>query len=186
MKLKVLLHLASEIQEEIGGLQQLKNLLERRGLFNEKKAKQVLADEIALRGIAGILQDYYSGVERVFKRVAVEIDERLPRGESWHRDLLAQMKREIPGLRPPLIAEETFTLLNELRSFRHRVGNIYTFNLLPEKVLGYLLKLPQINKNFEQDVFSFLARMKEMVEEEIESEIKAETEPEDITEEAEI
>lgn len=170
MKLKVLLHLVSEIQEEISSLQQLKNLLEKKGLFNEKKAKHVLADEIALRGVAGILQDYYSGVERVLKRIAVEVDERLPRGESWHRDLLAQMKREIPGLRPPLISEETFTLLNDLRSFRHRVGNIYTFNLLPEKVLTYLLKIPHIDKNFEQDVFSFLAQMKEMVEEEIESE----------------
>ena len=39
---------------------------------------------LEVRGVASVLQDFYSGVERVFERIAVELDGELPRGGVWH------------------------------------------------------------------------------------------------------
>ena len=39
---------------------------------------------LEVRGVASVLQDFYSGVERVFERIAVELDGELPRGGDWH------------------------------------------------------------------------------------------------------
>ncbi|MDH7577560.1 MAG: hypothetical protein QHH75_06945 [Bacillota bacterium] len=170
MRLKEVLHLFSAVQEELEQLGRLKLLLEEKGFFTADRAKKVLSNEIILRGVAGILQDYYSGVERLFKRIALEVDEKLPKGESWHKELLSQMKREIPGLRPPVISHETFQLLDGLRGFRHRVGNIYAFDLVPQKVAPHLFTLPEIDARLRQDVTSFLFLLKKSAEEEIERE----------------
>ena len=37
------------------------------------------------------LAQVYSGIERIFERIANEIDKHLPKGERWHTDLLTQM-----------------------------------------------------------------------------------------------
>lgn len=57
-----------------------------------------------------------------------------PQGPGWHRDLLLQMSGEISGRRPPVISRATRHCLDEYRSFRHIVRNIYTFNLRPMRV----------------------------------------------------
>ncbi len=114
-----------------------------------------------------MIQDYYSGVERIFKRIAAEIDERLPKGENWHKSLLDQMKIEVPGVRPRVISKTTYSKLDDLRSFRHRVGNIYGFNLIPERVLAHLLALPELDVSFRNDVRTFLQEMKSIVKDRI-------------------
>jgi len=40
-----------------------------------------------------MLHSFYTGVENIFKRVAVEIDGAPPTGESWHRGLLDAIGR---------------------------------------------------------------------------------------------
>jgi hypothetical protein len=39
-----------------------------------------------------LLHSFYTGVENIFKRVAVELDGEPVRGDSWHRELLLRMK----------------------------------------------------------------------------------------------
>jgi hypothetical protein len=48
---------------------------------------------IELSALAAMLHSFYTGVENIFKRVAVEIDSAPPRGEAWHRELLDSMTR---------------------------------------------------------------------------------------------
>ena len=41
--------------------------------------------------IAKNLVDCYSGIENIFRRIALEVDLRMPDGSRWHKELLAQM-----------------------------------------------------------------------------------------------
>lgn len=155
LTLRDLVYLEAEVTEEIEKLSQVCTILQKKGFFERATAERKLGDELVLRGVAGMLQDYYSGVERIFKRIAVEVDERLPKGKSWHKALLDQMKVDIPGIRPKVISSATYEKLDELRSFRPRVGNIYGFNLIPERVVHYLLSLSELDNSFKSDIRAF-------------------------------
>lgn len=86
-------------------------------------------DSFELRALGSILHDLYNGAEGMCHRIAKEIDQRLPTGTNWHRDLLNQMTMPIPGVRPPVFQPETVILLEQYRSFRHVVRHIYGFKL---------------------------------------------------------
>lgn len=45
-------------------------------------------DDLYLDGIALNLHGFYSGIERLFERIAVQVDGRLPQGANWHKALL--------------------------------------------------------------------------------------------------
>jgi len=46
-------------------------------------------DFIQARAAGSIIHDFYCGVEKLFERVAVNIDGKLPKGEDWHTELLS-------------------------------------------------------------------------------------------------
>ena len=84
------------------------------------------------RTIASDLAEVYSGIERIFERIAREIDMQMPRGSRWHNDLLEQMAEQRPE-RPPVISANTLLRLKEILDFRHKVNNIYRDELIYEK-----------------------------------------------------
>ena len=101
---------AAEAQVEFGGLTDAPAILK-------------------MRGIASILADIYQGAEKAFLRVAKTTRESIPSGPDWHQALLNQMKREAPDLRPAVIQLETYTLLDDFRTLRHKVRHLYGFEL---------------------------------------------------------
>ena len=82
--------------------------------------------------IAKNLVDCYRSVENIFKRIALDVDLRIPDGSRWHKELLAQMA-EPQEERQPVISQETFELLQEYLEFRHVFNNIYGEELIYEK-----------------------------------------------------
>jgi hypothetical protein len=119
-------------------------------------------DDAYLKATAYDLHGFYGGLERIFEAVASTIDGSVPDGESWHRDLLQQMGREMQGIRPALFSEETVNLMDELRRFRHRIRNIYSFNLVPERIKALVEKLPCLSAEANtslQDFAQFLDRI---------------------------
>ena len=83
-----------------------------------------IVDALALN-----LQSLYTGMEQIFEAIAREVDEDLPAGPNWHRDLLDQMGADVPGRRPAVIEDESRACLHEARAFRHVVRNVYSHNL---------------------------------------------------------
>jgi hypothetical protein len=81
------------------------------------------------RAGASIIHDFYSGVEKIFKRIAVNIDKNLPADEDWHSQLLLQMSIPIKGVRDSVISESLFKEFKEYLRFRHLFRNIYGFEL---------------------------------------------------------
>jgi len=119
-------------------------------------------DEAYLKAIAYDLHGFYTGLERIFKSVANTIDDRIPSGENWHKELLKQMTMEIEGIRPALLSNEARDLLDEFMRFRHRVRNIYSFNLLPERVKNLVERLPAAHEKAKGDLFAFVHFLKQI------------------------
>jgi hypothetical protein len=112
-------------------------------------------DDAYLKAVAYDLHGFYTGLERVFQSVADTIDDHLPAGENWHKDLLFNMGKEIENVRPALLSRETVTLLEKYLRFRHRVRNIYSFNLIPERIKGLIEELPAIHKQVRLNLEDF-------------------------------
>jgi hypothetical protein len=98
----------------------------------DKAAKQ--DDDFYLDSVALNLHAFYSGLERIFEKLASTIDGAIPSAANWHQELLAQMQTEIPSVRPAVISSQLKESLEEYRGFRHVVRNVYTYHLKPEKL----------------------------------------------------
>lgn len=104
--------------------------------------------------IATDLADVYKGIERIFERIAREVDTHVPTGAEWHKNLLAQMAAQRPE-RVPVISEQTFLRLEALLSFRHVVNNIYGEKLIYEKTEPHAKSIDALFANVSQDLRTF-------------------------------
>jgi len=86
------------------------------------------------RILASILHDFYTGIERIFLRIAKEIDGKVPGGKDWHKALLVEMTKDLEKLRPPLITIEFSDKLEEYLRFRHLFRNVYGFVIEKERM----------------------------------------------------
>ncbi|WP_423225516.1 hypothetical protein [Candidatus Amarolinea aalborgensis] len=121
--------LATRLREN---LVDLARVVERTDRLLVKAAQQ--NDDDYLDGVALNLHSFYTGVEQLLEVIARQFDGSVPQGPDWHRDLLLQMSGELSGRRPPVISRATRHCLDEYRSFRHIVRNVYTFNLRPTRL----------------------------------------------------
>jgi len=118
--------------------------------------------DIYLDSIALNLHGFYSGIERLFELIARHVDQRLPAGEMWHRDLLQQMAEEITNVRPAVISPERIASLDHLRRFRHLVRNVYTFNLSPDKLKSLIADLPGLWLRVQAELLAFADFLSEL------------------------
>ena len=116
---------------------------------------QTTQDDDYIGTLALNLHGFYTGVERCLEEVARQLDESVPSGTDWHRRLLRQMTAELPDLRPPVIQSETRHRIDEYRSFRHVVRNVYTFDLQPDRVVVLAEKLVATFTAFKSDMETF-------------------------------
>ena len=84
-----------------------------------------LIDRTAL---GAVLQSFYNGVENIFQTVAKRVDQDMPAGADWHRQLWAQMARATAA-RLPLITPATADQLEPYLGFRHIARHTYSFAL---------------------------------------------------------
>lgn len=110
------------------------------------------------------LHGFYSATERIFLDVARTMEANVPAGSGWHQDLLVQMASDLPGVRPPVIHQEARRCLDEYRSFRHLVRNVYAFNLRPSRLMELIdglrpcLEMTTDDLNQFADLLEHLAR----------------------------
>jgi len=105
--------------------------------------------------LAAILHSFYSGVEKLFKRLAVEVDGEAPRGEFWHSELLDRMSSRAPR-RPAVLSEELRMELEEYMDFRHLFRHAYTFQLRWPKMAPLVLRLEAVMARLEGEAELFL------------------------------
>ncbi len=119
------------------------------------KCRDTAPTEIELSALAATLHSFYTGVENIFKRVAVELDGKPVRGDAWHRELLLRTKT--PTARhPALLSEELHDTLNEYLRFRHVFRNAYSFDLDWRKMSPLVLRLEATFQKLENALDNFL------------------------------
>ncbi len=152
MKLEEVLarRLAAEVESELASLAAL----------DEELANAPQQDDIySLRARGSILHDFYNGVERVFVRIARELNGGVPRGDQWHRDLVDDMTLEISEVRPAVIDRSLAQALGEYLRFRHVFRNVYGGVLEAERMASLEKRLPETLAAFRDRVQAFVAWM---------------------------
>ena len=119
-----------------------------------KKAKK-REDDFYLDSVALNLHGFYSGLERIFEKIAASVDGSVPAGANWHKELLDQMSMEITGIRPAVISSDLKHKLDEYRGFRHVVRNVYTYHLSPEKIKPLVDNVQEVIANSEKELSAF-------------------------------
>ena len=104
--------------------------------------------------IANKLADVYNGIERIFERIAREVDTDVPTGSRWHKNLLTQMAEQRPE-RLPVLSENTAVQLEELLKFRHKVNNIYGEELKYEETEPHAKSIDILFASVSQDLRTF-------------------------------
>ena len=126
-----------------------------------KKMEEASAEDLAdLKDLVAMrLPVFYMGVENIFKRIAEEIDMDEPQGKNWHTDLLQQMSTSRAS-RPSVISEKTAAALTLILKFRHRVRNIYVFELEIEKTVENAQQVCNIFDDLSTELDAFIMWLK--------------------------
>jgi hypothetical protein len=120
---------------------------------NSQKSPDEL--EIYMDSVALNLHGIYSGIERIFELIVRRVDQNMPAGDLWHRQLLKQVSQDKRDIRPSVIGPESFVFMDELRRFRHLVRNVYTFNLLPDKIEPVISGLTGVWPRVKAEILAF-------------------------------
>ena len=153
-----------ELVERIRGeIPDLDQTVERALTAWEKAQKIAEEPNLMLDSVALNLHGFYSGVERLFDLIARHIDQKMPTGETWHRDLLGQMAQE-QTTRPAVIGKDSLAYLDEFRRFRHLVRNVYTINLIPDKMAGLVTTLPKLWAKLQAELSAFADFLEDMAQ----------------------
>ncbi|MGB8701609.1 MAG: hypothetical protein WCD18_19515 [Thermosynechococcaceae cyanobacterium] len=75
--------------------------------------------------VAYQVHNLYCAAEDLLKLVARVFENQIGTGGDWHRVILLRLSEAIEGIRPALLSEETFGVMNALRGFRHFVRHVY-------------------------------------------------------------
>ncbi len=115
---------ARRIRLELAELEKTVNRAERAMIAAQSDVEN---QDLFLDSAALNFHDFYTGLERIFSQIARVVDNNMPSGRDWHRDLLNQMGIAISQLRPRVLSAATIQALDEYRRFRHVVRNVYAF-----------------------------------------------------------
>jgi hypothetical protein len=111
-------------------------------------------NQIELSALAAMLHSFYTGIENIFKRVAVEMDGGPPTGEIWHRRLLDSMTR--PGTDRPAVIHSAFRdVLRGYLDFRHVFRHAYTHELQWRKMSALVLGCQETFRQLEVEFEAF-------------------------------
>lgn len=140
-------------------LPELAFLVERARLGWDKA--KTLNDDYYLDGVALNLHGFYSGLEKIFEKIAATVDGSVPNAANWHQELLSQMSMEIPEVRPAVISQELRDMLEDYRGFRHVVRNVYTHLLNPEKIELLITRIELVLEKLTAELNAFAKFLQE-------------------------
>jgi hypothetical protein len=111
--------------------------------------------EFLLEAAAFSVHSAYTAIERLFVEIARTVDQTVPSGAEWHRDLVRQMQLAPSGVRPAVLSDSVAQQLQETLRFRHLVRNVYASYLDAERVAENVRRLLHIEPSLERDLLAF-------------------------------
>jgi len=104
--------------------------------------------------MAEILVDFYTCLETLFLRISRFFENNL-QTDKWHSDLLHKMTLEMNKIRPAVLSDKTYQLLNEFLKFRHFRRYYFEFEYDWEKLEFLESKYRQVKPLLHKDLQSF-------------------------------
>lgn len=133
--------------------------LEIEKIFLRIEERQGRQDPVHVESLAYQLHNLYCAFEDLFEFVADFFENRIEDKARYHWEILWHMKLAIEGIRPALLSEESYKLLNSLRSFRHFFRHAYAYELDSRKVALVLQDALALRRSYAKDVDEFLAQL---------------------------
>ncbi len=93
-----------------------------------ERAQQRTPDLVETTAIASVLHSFYNGIENIFLSIAKRLDQYLPTGAQWHRELLVHISQATAN-REEVLTEELAQKLASYLAFRHFYRHSYSFFL---------------------------------------------------------
>jgi hypothetical protein len=110
---------------------------------------------IEREAIATMLHSFYTGVEFILRGIAVEFDGDVPKSADWHSALLEQMTASTFS-RPAVLSNATSLELREFLEVRHRIRNIYGFEVDWSRMKPLTQRAPSALDKFESELRRFI------------------------------
>ncbi len=129
----------------------------------EKKTEALRNDinsEDITNSLAYKLHNLYSAYEDMFKMVARFFENQIDDVGRYHTDLLKRMSIEIEGVRPNVLSEESFGVLDELRGLRHVFRHAYGSVLDAERIIKLAEKSMKLKRSFLKDFEDFKGKLR--------------------------
>jgi hypothetical protein len=120
-------------------------------ISNSSKAEP---DFVELSALATMLHSLYTGIENIFKRIALEIDDSIPSGYASHSELLAAMTQSTQH-RPSVISDDLRTRLGAYLSYRHVFRHAYSFQLEWGKMRDLVLQSEETWQQLQNELDQF-------------------------------
>jgi len=146
--------LKEDILDEINMIDQTLNAL------SDFKRKIILKNvNTEQKAVAGTyLMNFYTGVENIIKRVSKEYYQTLPKGASWHKELL-ELSFNPPHDKMPLFSREIVSRLNPYRGFKHLFVSGYGFKLEMELMISLIENVDDLWIDIKKMITEFLSRL---------------------------
>lgn len=104
------------------------------------------------------LMNFYNGVENILKRISKEYYLAMPKGESWHKELLV-LSFNPPEGKVAIFTQGIVERLHSYRNFRHRFVSGYGFQLKGEKMLELIDNIEPLWSDIKKAISDFLDKL---------------------------
>jgi len=126
------------------------------GIYTRIEDRKRRKDKAAMESVGYQLHNLYCAFEDLFKIVAETFENNIQDKSKYHLELLKRMAISIEGVRPRLLSQECFLLLDNLRSFRHLFRHAYSYELDKRKLKIVMDDAFSLRMIFRSDIDAFL------------------------------
>lgn len=112
--------------------------------------------KVAIESMGYQLHNLYCAFEDLFKIIADTFENHIHDKSQYHIELLKRMSIPIEGIRPALLSQESYMLLDNLRSFRHFFRHAYSYELDARKVRIVMEDATKLKEIYQKDINAFL------------------------------
>ena len=149
-----------EIIEQIEfEITQIDHLLEVYGELFQRALQESALNVIELAALSSVVHSFYNGLENIFVNIAKRLDQNVPTGSQWHRDLLIQIGTPT-GRRGAVLTDTTITDLTNYLGFRHFYRHSYAFFVEESKLDQLVIPMSSLWLQVRLELVTFVESLK--------------------------